>query len=138
LSFCQTNCTHSDSVLKGTVNNKIKYNNNENKNRYSSKSFSLEIYTVVKNPLFLIMEAIHSTEETVYIYQKMQEYYPLVFVNLYHNFKFFVSLLGVYKCNTFTEGTVRCISRENMMPFCLNICCYNSKLINQNRTNCCS
>jgi hypothetical protein len=28
------------------------------------------------------MAALHSTEETVYIYQNMQESYPLVFVSL--------------------------------------------------------
>jgi len=119
LSLNQTNCTHSDSVLRRTVVNKIKYNNHENKNGYSARSVSLEIYAIVKKPLFLITEALHSTEETVYVYQYMQESYPLFFVNLYHYFKLFVSLLGVYKCNTFTEGKVRYISRENVMPFCL-------------------
>lgn len=61
----------------------------------STRSVSLGIYTVVKKPLFLIMEVLHSTEETVCIYQNMQESYPLVFVNLYHCFKLFVPLLGV-------------------------------------------
>lgn len=140
IEFNQTNCTHSDSVLKRTVVNKIKYNKHDNKNRYSARSVSLGIYTIVKKPLFLIMKTLHSTEKTVCIYQNMQESYPLVFVNLYHYFKLFVSLLGVYtyKCNTFTEGNVRYISRDNVMPVCLNWCCYNSKLMNQNRTRSCS
>lgn len=84
MSLNQTNCTHSDSVLKRTVVNKIKYNNQDNKNRDSARSVSLGIYTVVKKPLFRVMEALCSTEKTAYIYQNMQESYSLVFVNQYH------------------------------------------------------
>lgn len=82
MSINHSNCTHSDSVLKRTVVNKIKYDNHDNKNMYSARSVRLEIYAIVKKPLFLIMEALHSTKETVYIYQNIQESYPSVFVNL--------------------------------------------------------
>ena len=64
----KSNCTHSDSLLKRTVVNHIKYNNHDNKNRHSARSISLGICTIVKNSLFLIIEALHSTEETVYTY----------------------------------------------------------------------
>jgi hypothetical protein len=133
----QTNYTHSDSVLKRTVVNKIKYNKHDNNNRYSARSVSLEMYALVKKPFFLIMEALHSTDKTVYVHQNMQESYPLIFVYLYNYFKLFESLLGVYKCNSFTEGNVRYISRKNV-HFCFNMCYYNSKWNNENRICCCT
>jgi hypothetical protein len=64
----KSNCTYSDSVLKRTVVN----------NSYSARSVSLGICTIIRKPLFLIMEALHSTEDTVYIYQNMQDFYPLI------------------------------------------------------------
>jgi hypothetical protein len=131
-----TNYTHSDSVQNRSVVNDMKYNNHDKNNRCSVIPVSLESYALVKKPFFLITEALHSTEETVYIHQNMQEFYPLVFVYLYRCFKF-LSLLTVYKCHTFTEGNVRYISRENV-PFYLNLCYYNSKWNNENLIRCCS